>query len=425
MTPLNPGLLTSNVFVIGILMSAATALLMNLKSIPGKGWKHLTSWMRKKLVYTVRIYQYDELFYILESYLGKNYQQQYKDVEASLEWSPLDQMRNYPGASGGQGDAIRAIHYKQEDNIFFVKYKGKRIVVEKESDKREKATSMKDQFFRKYALSGYRCKAEINEFLDMIFQEHERARPKELVKIRTCTNYGEWELFDDLRTKPLDRTILKSDIKDSLKEDLDEFVMAEEWYNKVGISYKRGYCFYGSPGNGKTTLSLAIASYLNRDINILNISALDNDNALQRVFSNLRKNSILLIEDVDRVFVQRESKQDKVTFSAFLNVLDGAMSKYGVIVIITTNHIEHLDPALLRDGRIDIKIEIRNPDNRMISEYLSLFYQSYISPEEIPENTNLCMATIQEICVRNKNNPTEAIGEITYRIIGKNLVVLD
>lgn len=413
----------NDLYLIGLLTSIGTAIIFSIKGLGLKGFSKVTAWFRKKIVYTVRIYQYDELFYILEAYLAKHHQVQYKDVEASIEWgSPIDNLsRMYPsGDDDDHSEESKKIHYKQEDNIFTIKWKEKRILVEKEREKEDKAVSVKERFFRQYKLTGYKCKDEINDFLETIFQEYEDAKPKQLVKIKTVNSYGEWRLFDDLRVKSFDKVFLPKGQKEILLQDIEDFSKAEEWYSKVGIPYKRGYCFHGVPGNGKTTLSLSLASKFRKDIHILNIGALDDDDALQRAFSSLKRNSILLIEDIDRSFVQREGKDVKVSFSCLLNALDGALSKHGLIVIITTNHIDRLDPALLRDGRIDTKIEIKNPDNEMISDYLTLFYDRNTI---LYETRDVCMASVQEICIRNKDSYQGAIrelkvysGELTYKV---------
>lgn len=411
--------ITANPYIVGVVMSSAMALIMNIKQLPIKGFKHLTGWFRKKMVYTVKIYQYDELFFLLEAWLYKNHERQYREVEASLEWSnttdPICQSSSVVREGAAEQLTKRQVFYKQEDNIFFINYGGKRIMIEKTSSKQEKSISLKDMYFRSYILTGYKCKEQINSFLDIILQEYDASRPKSMVKVFVSTSYGEWRMFDDLRVKSLDRVFLRDQTRSALEKDVEVFTNSEDWYSGVGIPYKRGYCFYGMPGNGKTTLALALSRHLHRNVHILNLNALDNDDSLQRCFSELRKDSALLIEDIDRSFVQRDNKDSKISFSVFLNVLDGALTKHGLIVIITTNHIEHLDPALLRDGRIDVKLEIPNPDNRQISDYLSLFYQTPIQIDG-RENDSLCMASVQEICVRNKDSFHKAACEITYRI---------
>lgn len=403
-------------------MSTGTTLLMTLKKGPDALFKHSKNWIRRKLVYTIRIYQYDELFLILEDYLFKNHYKQYKDVEATLEWSP-SRYEGPPPINSGVDAIPRKIFYKQEDNMFIINHKGKRIVIQKDSEKLEsKSLSLKDVRFRKYTMTGYRAKEQMNSFLEELFRVYEEAQPKGIVKIRVVNNYGDWEIFDDLRVKGIDKVFLPSEIRETLCRDIDTFITNETWYANVGIPYKRGYCFFGAPGNGKTTLSLALAAHTNRDIYVLNLGTLKDDSHLQRAFSGLKRNSVLLIEDIDKAFVQREAKEGRISFSILLNLLDGAMTQHGLLTIITTNHIEHLDPALIRDGRIDMKIEIKNPDNRGISDYLSLFYQQPLRLRgEVPENERICMASIQEICVRNREDYNNAIQEITLKIKGDDL----
>ena len=71
---------------------------------------------------------------------------------------------------------------------------------------------------------------------------------------------------------------------------------------------------------------------------------------------------IILLEDIDALFVQRESvgRGGGVTFSGLLNALDGVRSQEGRILFMTTNHKEKLDPALLRPGRADYHVELNH-----------------------------------------------------------------
>ena len=90
--------------------------------------------------------------------------------------------------------------------------------------------------------------------------------------------------------------------------------------------------------------------------------------------------------------------------------MDGAFYKHGLITIITTNHIDKLDEALLRTGRIDTKLEIPLPSSKEISEYLSIFYN--IPNFVIEGNFNLKMSDVQEICLQNKNSIDNAVKQL-------------
>ena len=84
------------------------------------------------------------------------------------------------------------------------------------------------------------------------------------------------------------------------------------------------------------------------------------DDGLNRALNDAPQNSIILMEDIDGIFVERESVlRDKgegersVSFSGLINALDGVRSQEGRILFMTTNHREKLDPALMRPGRVD------------------------------------------------------------------------
>lgn len=80
--------------------------------------------------------------------------------------------------------------------------------------------------------------------------------------------------------------------------------------------------------------------------------------------NNAPLRSVILLEDIDAIFVDRDSVQSaqtqgkNVTFSGLLNALDGVRSQEGRILMMTTNHREKLDPALLRPGRADMHVEL-------------------------------------------------------------------
>lgn len=105
------------------------------------------------------------------------------------------------------------------------------------------------------------------------------------------------------------------------------------------------------------------------------MSSLD-DRSLKTLFAELPQHCIVLLEDVDVTSVHRiqDSNADasqslgqngsprmsaggKVSLSTLLNVLDGLASPEGRVLIMTTNHIERLDPALIRPGRVDTKVK--------------------------------------------------------------------
>lgn len=141
-----------------------------------------------------------------------------------------------------------------------------------------------------------------------------------------------------------------------LFRDLDRFLQSREIYRHRGIPWRRGYLLYGPPGTGKSSLIQAIASHYDRQLVSLSLTDMD-DSALLRAWSEITATSIVALEDIDSVFSGRKPLGE-LSFSALLNTLDGAGAVEGSITILTTNHREQLDPALIRPGRCDREFEL-------------------------------------------------------------------
>ena len=131
-------------------------------------------------------------------------------------------------------------------------------------------------------------------------------------------------------------------------------------YIDRGIPYRRGYLMHGPPGCGKSSFVAALAGELGYDICVLNLSDSGlTDDRLSHALSTTPPTSLVLLEDIDAAFVQRSAndrggRQSHVTFSGLLNALDGVAAGEERILFMTTNHLDRLDPALIRPGRVDV-----------------------------------------------------------------------
>jgi chaperone BCS1 len=100
------------------------------------------------------------------------------------------------------------------------------------------------------------------------------------------------------------------------------------------------------------------------------------DQMLANQLQNTPPRSLILIEDIDAFFNARD-KQDAripISFSGLLNALDGVGAQEGRIIVLTTNHRERLDAALIRPGRIDVEIELGNADVQQLQGMLLRFF---------------------------------------------------
>ena len=154
--------------------------------------------------------------------------------------------------------------------------------------------------------------------------------------------------------RPKESVFLPEEDVNYLFGSIEKFLNSKEDFEKKNIPWTLGIVLYGPPGTGKTSLIQALASTFKRDIHFLTIAQL----------RHASPSAFNCIEDIDRqLFDYAQDSEDsdpesrtKAVTSDTLNYFDGMLSKAGSIFIITTNHIDHLDEALLRPGRFDVRL---------------------------------------------------------------------
>lgn len=206
---------------------------------------------------------------------------------------------------------------------------------------------------------------------------------------------GEWKKARLRPVRPISTVIMDTELKNEILKDVDEFLDQgmQGWYAERGIPYKQGYLLFGPPGTGKSSFSLSLAGKHELDIYTLQLSNIS-DSTLMRFFSELPPHCVVLFEDVDTAGVGRRDSVDAdqenesksaVTLSGLLNVLDGVSSQEGRILIMTTNHIEHLDEALIRPGRSDKKIHFKLADQNISTQLFRTVFKQMPSQKQCNE----------------------------------------
>jgi len=210
-----------------------------------------------------------------------------------------------------------------------------------------------------------------------------------------------WDYLEGYSPRGLASVVLQPGEKEHLLQDVAQFQRSKQRYEQLGVPYHRGYLFYGPPGTGKTSLVSALAAHCGLSIYIINLAEF-NDRSLMSAVNKVPANSVLLFEDIDcmRGSQSREgldlgggksgtatptakenASQNGVTLSGLLNVLDGFHAPSGVLFVMTTNHVEKLDPALLRPGRIDYKLFFGKASDQQKIELYRRFFPDALERE--------------------------------------------
>ncbi|PVU86678.1 hypothetical protein BB559_006439 [Furculomyces boomerangus] len=187
----------------------------------------------------------------------------------------------------------------------------------------------------------------------------------------------------------------KQEIREAVELPLTHF----ELYKQIGIDPPRGVLLYGPPGTGKTMLVKAVAHHSTAAfIRVVGSEFVqkylgEGPRMVRDVFRLARENSpsIVFIDEIDAIATKRFDAQTGADREVqrilleLLNQMDGFDQTSNVKVIMATNRADTLDPALLRPGRLDRKIEFPTPDRRQ----KRLIFQTITSKMNLSEEVDL------------------------------------
>lgn len=204
------------------------------------------------------------------------------------------------------------------------------------------------------------------------------ARQVDSTMLYTIDRYGEnWNLVGARPRRHIGSVVLEGDQRERLLQDVTEFFSRRQWYADLGIPWRRGYLLYGPPGTGKTSIAYALAGELHLKLCALSLTNPKlNDQTIADLLQKTPPRSLILIEDIDAFFLARDKLDQRieVSFSGLLNALDGVAAQEGRIVFLTTNHLDRLDRALIRPGRIDLVIELGNATREQLRTIFLRFH---------------------------------------------------
>jgi len=255
--------------------------------------------------------------------------------------------------------------------------------------------------------------------------------------------------------------------KDKIVSRVKFFLENESWYAARGVPYTLGLLLHGLPGTGKTSTIKALANLTQRHIVSVPLKNIKNIEDLYKVFYGPTINKktipvnkrIYVLEDIDAASLKEtvkrrepatinstsqmddgqevdsgrsspspkhqekgvllvkqseETEEKNLTLADLLEVFDGVMEMKGRIMVITTNHPEKLDPALIRPGRIDVNIQFGycQPDD--VLEIFNNFYGEDRIPAGFDKSNlardNWTAAEVMQVFLNNTDKPSEGLN---------------
>jgi chaperone BCS1 len=188
-------------------------------------------------------------------------------------------------------------------------------------------------------------------FVRLIADAHKHAEPRSVDRVVIKRWAGtHWMRHARPAKRPLETLFLPEGTVERVVDDVREFLDGEADYARFGRPYKRVYMLSGAPGLGKSSLAMATAGRFDLDLYVYAVDDESTDRTLADAVVGLDAPCVLLIEDIDAA----GGAKSRLTLSGLTNVLDGAQTRHGVLVFLTTNHPERLDAALTRSGRVDV-----------------------------------------------------------------------
>ncbi|KAL2338631.1 hypothetical protein Fmac_013077 [Flemingia macrophylla] len=299
----------------------------------------------------------------------------------------------------------------------------------------------------------------LNSYLDYIMDKASDIRRKNQDRLLYTNSRGgsldsrghPWESVPFKHPSTFDTLALDPTRKKEIMEDLQDFANGQSFYHKTGRAWKRGYLLYGPPGTGKSSMIAAMANFLGYDIYDLELTEVHNNSELRKLLMKTSSKSIIVIEDIDcsinltnrnnsptangsvsRSYydseirggcVGAEEGGNTITLSGLLNFTDGLWSCCGSerIFVFTTNHIEKLDPALLRSGRMDMHIFM----SYCSFPALKILLKNYLGCEEgdledsilkqleeVVDVARMTPADISEVLIKNRRKKEKAVEEL-------------
>lgn len=348
--------------------SAVASGIYALRSVPKHLWRLFLLQGTAHMV----VYNDDEVFEWLNQWLAAHpYAKRARRMKLSSHWRSLED-------GGTTGDMVWALAPGPGAHLFW--HRGKPVWLRRAVETGEGSAG---SHRRKETIEIRMLGRTARGIRALISEAREMQSGGDRIEVYTHQGQG-WRRVARKRPRDLDTVVLPQAQIANLVADATWFFGAINWYRQRGVPYRRGYLLHGPPGCGKTSLVMGLASHFQRPIYALSLSSVWSDDHLLQAIADVPAAAILLIEDIDAASASKARRAPKmtprelpgsvggiedpkpehegddrgITLSGLLNAIDGVASAEGRLLVMTTNHRERLDAALIRPGRVDRQEQI-------------------------------------------------------------------
>jgi len=235
--------------------------------------------------------------------------------------------------------------------------------------------------------------------------------------------------LEEVPELPWDKVGGHDDAIQAIKDTIEMPVLHPELFERFQYSTPKGFLLYGPPGCGKTLIGKATAYNLEKQVKadgtalkacfmhikgpeILNMWLGESERKVREVFAQAREKRregylpVVFIDEAESVLgTRRASRSHNISNTIvpmFCAEMDGIESLQDIVIILTSNRPDMIDPAILRPGRIDRKIKIGRPDEASAKEILGIYLTKElpIDTKEIAEHGGNIEETVQDIVTR-------------------------
>jgi chaperone BCS1 len=329
-------------------------------------------------------------------------------------WDYDDEENEDGDENTGKDEKKKALSYTPTFGSHYFWYRG-RLLIFRRSQNREQASYLVVSEREEISVSCFgRNPWVLKELLLEARGQYLKRDEKKTLIYRGTTKSGSteptWQRCMARTARPFSTVILNEKVKKDLIDDVADYLnpATRRWYSNRGIPFRRGFLLHGPPGTGKSSLSLALAGHFKMRIYIVSLSSVTaNEENLASLFAELPRRCVVLLEDIDTAGLTHTRDENRpgeinntndgndamvpgqvtkgasnnnnpntgrLSLSGLLNILDGVASQEGRVLIMTTNHIEKLDKALIRPGRVDMIVKFDNADHGMIAAIFRAIY---------------------------------------------------